>query len=205
MLDSYSHKGRTAETLHSLFNQIFVCAVKHGIIKNNPLNMCFYKKHKREHGNALTKEEEKKLLTEYKETPFLIDFAIALFTGLRPNEYATAQINGNFIIARNSKRKDNEEETKRIPITPMLKPFIENTESLHMHRPAAIAKRLKALFPNHILYDLRTTFQTRCTECGIAEVAIGLFMGNAIGCELKKAYTDVSEEWLLKEGEKLNY
>lgn len=204
-LDGYQGKGRTAETLHSLLNQIFNCAVKHGVIVRNPLDMCFWRKHEREHGRALSKDEEKTLLSTYANTDFQIDFAIALYTGLRPNEYASAEIHGDFIVAKNSKRKGGKTEIKRVPITPMLKPYINGISQLHLHCPDAVTKRLKAVLPNHILYDMRTTFQTRCTECGIAEVAIGLFMGNGIGSELKKAYTDVSDEWLLSEAKKLNY
>lgn len=204
-LEKYSDKERTKETLHSILNQIFVCAVKHGIIKLNPLDMCFYKKHERKHGKAISKAEEKLLLSAYIDTTFLLDFVIPLYTGLRPNEYKTATIEGNFIKAVNSKRKHGKTEFKRIPITPMLKPYLEDVADLKLHHPATITEKFKQVLPNHTLYDMRTTFQTRCTECGITEVAIGLFMGNAIGGELKKAYTDVSDEWLVKESEKFNY
>lgn len=204
-LDGFSNKARTKETLHSILNQIFECAVKHGITKLNPIGMVFYQKHEREHGKALSKDDERRLLATYAGTPFQIDFAIALYTGLRPNEYATATIDGEFIKARNSKRKDGKIEYKRIPITPMLRPYISGITELKLHHPNTVTEKFKQVLSNNQLYDLRTTFQTRCTECGISEVAIGLFMGNAIGGELKKAYTDVSDEWLLKEGEKLNY
>lgn len=204
-LDDFSNKARTKESLHSILNQIFECAVKHGVAKLNPLGMVFYQKHKREHGKAISKDDERRLLAEYTATPFQIDFAIALYTGLRPNEYATATIDKNFIKTKNSKRKDGKVEYKRIPITPMLRPYLVGINTLKMHHPSTITEKFKKVLPNNQLYDLRTTFQTRCTECKIAEVAIGLFMGNAIGGELKKAYTDVSDEWLLKEGEKLNY
>lgn len=204
-LDGFSDKARTKETLHSILNQIFECAVKHGITKLNPLGMVFYQKHEREHGKAISKSDEKRLLAAYSGTPFQIDFAIALYTGLRPNEYATATIDGAFIKAKNSKRKDGKIEYKRIPITPMLRPYLVGITQLKLHHPNTITEKFKQVLPDNQLYDLRTTFQTRCTECGISEVAIGLFMGNAIGSELKKAYTDVSDEWLLQEGEKLNY
>lgn len=204
-LDSFSDKARTMETLYSILNQIFACAVKHGIVKLNPLGMIFYQKHEREHGKALSKGDEKRLLDAYVGTSFQIDFAIALYTGLRPNEYATATIDGDFITAKNSKRKNGKIEYKRIPITPMLRPYLNDVVELKLHHPATITKKLKQILPNHQLYDLRTTFQTRCTECTVSEVAIGLFMGNAIGGELKKAYTDVADEYLLREGEKLNY
>lgn len=204
-LERYNEKERTKETLHSLLNQIFVCAVKHGLIKLNPLDMCFYKKHERKHGKAISKEEEKLLLSAYAGTNFLLDFVIPLYTGLRPNEYKTATVDGNFIKAKNSKRKNGKTEFKRIPITPMLKPYLLGVTNLKLHHPVTIAEKFKQVLPTHMLYDMRTTFQTRCTECGVTEIAIGLFMGNAIGGELKKAYTDISDEWLLKEGEKFNY
>lgn len=204
-LDGFLDKARTMETLHSILNQIFNCSVKHGITKLNPIGMVFYQKHEREHGKAISKDDEKRLLAVYADTPFQIDFAIALYTGLRPNEYTTATIDGDFIKAKNSKRKDGKIEYKRIPITPMLRPLMSDVAELKLHHPATITEKFKQVLPNNQLYDLRTIFQTRCTECGISEIAIGLFMGNAIGGELKKAYTDVSDEYLLREGEKLNY
>lgn len=204
-LDGFSDKARTKETLYSILNQIFGCAVKHGILRLNPLGMVFYQKHQRKHGKALSKEDEKRLLATFADTPYQIDFAIALYTGLRPNEYSTATIDGNFVKAKNSKRKDGKVEFKRIPITPMLRPYLANVTELKLHHPNRITEKFKLVLPNNQLYDLRTTFQTRCTECGVSEVAIGLFMGNAIGGELKKAYTDISDEYLLCEGNKLNY
>ena len=204
-LDGYNEKARTQEVLHSLLNQIFKCAVKHGLIKLNPLDMFYFQKHEREHGKAISKENEKLLLSTYANTPFQIDFAIALYTGLRPNEFKTAVIEGDFIKALNSKRKHGKIAYKRIPITPMLRPYLTGITDLKLHHHNTITEKFKAVLPNHKPYDMRTTFQTRCTECNIAEVAIGLFMGNAIGSELKKAYTDVSDEWLINEANKFSY
>ena len=55
-------------------------------------------------------------------------------TGLRPNEYKTARIEGDFIVANNSKRKNGKVELKKIPITPMLKPYLEDVSELHFTR-----------------------------------------------------------------------
>ena len=69
-LDSYSDRERTKETLHSLLNQTFKCAVKHGLLKLNLIDMCFYKKHERKHGVAISKADEKNCLTPMKVQRF---------------------------------------------------------------------------------------------------------------------------------------
>ena len=197
-------KGKTAEDLFSLLNLIFKAAVKHGLITSNPMDMVFHQKHEREHGKALTKTEEKLLLKQTADTPYQLMFAIALYTGLRPNEYKTARIEGDFIVANNSKRKNGKVELKKIPITPMLKPYLEGVTEFHFTRPEQIRNKFNKILPGHKLYDLRTTFYTRCQECGVLPAARDEFVGHSFGA-LGNAYTDLSDEFLLSEGKKLCY
>lgn len=197
-------KGKTATEIHSMLNVIFKMAIRHDIITRNPLDIVFIKKHERKHGIALTREEEKILLQAVAETPYQLMFAVALYTGMRPNEYETAHIDGNFIVAKNSKRKNGKIEYKRIPITPMLRPYLHNTTELKFYKPEQMRNKMKPILPNHKIYDLRTTFYTRCQECGVSEVARKLFVGHSLG-GLADTYTDISNEYLIKEGEKLNY
>ena len=67
-----------------------------------------------------------------------------------------------------------------------------------------IREKFKAVLPNHIVYDMRTTFYSRCKECGIADAARDEFVGHSLGA-LGNAYTDLSDEYLLKEGTKFYY
>lgn len=197
-------KGRTVDDICSLLNMIFKAAIKHNILVNNPMDMVFHAKHEREHGSALSKDEEKMLLESVKGTPQELSFAVALYTGMRPNEYETAVIDGEFIKARNSKRKNGKIEYKKIPITPMLRPYLDGVDELKFASVRIMRDRFGKLFPDRRLYDLRTTFYTRCQECNVAPVARDEFVGHSLG-ELGNTYTDLSDEFLLKEGQKLVY
>ena len=206
LLDGLLSKGygRTADEVYSLLNCIFKMAIAHGVIERNPLAIVVKERHERQHGKALTVSEEKQLLEKTAGTRYQLLFAVALYTGMRPNEYATARIEGKFIIAVNSKRKGGKVEYKRIPINPKLRPYLENVSKLHFPRVEYMRDKMRDILPTHRLYDLRTTFYTRCQECGVADVARAEFVGHSLGT-LADTYTDLSDNFLIKEGEKLNY
>lgn len=195
-------KSKTADEIYSLMSVIFKGAIAHGIIQLNPLNVVLHIKHETKSGHALTKEEETVLLESLTEWDFKVAVAIALYTGLRPNELETAVIDGPFIKAVNSKRKTRKVEYKKIPIIDKLKPYIEQGIPT-LPSPQLIRRRINAIFPHHKLYDLRTTFYTRCKELNVSEHALKEFAGHSLGA-LGNAYTDLSDEYLLSEGKKLN-
>lgn len=195
-------KGKTAGEIYSLLSVIFRMAMLHRLIEFNPLDIVIHTKHESQHGVALTKEEEKKLLDNTNDVILRNALALALYTGMRPNEYKTAKIEGKFIVAVNSKRKNGKIEYKKIPITKMLEPYIAN--GLNVPTEKRLRAAIRAVLPDHKLYDLRTTFYTRCMECGVAEPALKEFVGHSFG-QLGDAYTDLSDEYLLQEGAKLLY
>lgn len=194
-------KGKTADEIHSLLNAIFKSAIAHNIIERNPLDIVLHISHERESGKALTIEEEKHLETTLAGSNHQSVIMLALCTGLRPNELKTARIDGNFIVAVNSKRKvKGKVEYKKIPIINKLKPYIDNLGTIPSIQ--TLRNTINKILPNHKLYDLRTTFYTRCVEYKINEIALKLFMGHSLGA-LGNAYTDVPLEFLLKEIEPL--
>lgn len=162
-------KWKTASELYSLMNGIFDCAIDHHIIQFSPMDTVQAIEYEKESGSALLIEEEGHLLLAVKDTPYEICFAIILYTGLRPNEYITVRLDENklFIIAKKSKqkkKKNGEEVFKKIPVTPMLRPYIEKYPDFKMLTAKYLRKIFKKILPNHMLYDLRTTFYTRCRE-----------------------------------------
>jgi len=121
---------------------------------------------------------------------------------LRPNELSSAKIDGDFIVAINSKRKNGKIEYKKIPIIERLRPYIQNGIP-ELPSTKLLRRRVQAILPTHRLYDLRTTFYTRCDEYGVAAPARDEFVGHSAGV-LTNAYRDLSDEYLLREGKKLN-
>lgn len=200
-IDKFSDKGKTAQELFSLLSQTFKCAIAHHLIQFSPLDTLIRPTHESVNGTALTREQEARLLSETPEK-YREAFAIAIYTGLRPNEYETLRRDGDMLIAKNSKRKNRKIEYKRIPVCPMLRPYI--SESPSMPCPKTLWNAFKKLFPDHTLYDLRTTFNTRCVECHVDDNARKLMMGHSLG-RLANTYTDVSDEFLRQEAEKLFY
>lgn len=209
IVDKLYKTQKTAHEVFSLVNVICKAAIKHNLMTQNPCDLVLLQQYASTHGKALTKDEERRLLAATSGTAYQCMFAVALYTGLRPNEYKTAKVDGDFIVARNSKQHDGKEHFKRIPITPMLAPYLADIPRdtpylLHMYSLNRIRDRFKAILPEHKIYDMRTTFYTRCVECGVSEVARKLFVGHTLG-GLADTYTDVSAEYLLAEGKKLHY
>lgn len=203
IIDELYDRPKTAHEVCGLLHLLFTAAIKHGKIEHNPCDMVFIPKYEKQHGKALKKDEEQQLLSKTSGTPYQTMFAVALYTGLRPNEYQSACIDNGFIVARNSKQHDGKEHKKKIPISPMLAPHIV-TNNLHFYGVNRIREKFKTILPQHKLYDLRTTFYTRCQECGVSDVARKMFVGHSLG-GLADTYTDVSDEYLIKEAQKLVY
>lgn len=200
-IDKFADKQKTAEELYSLLSQTFKCAIAHHLIQFSPLDTVLRPVHDRENGTALTMEQEAALLSNAPER-FRESFAIVLYAGLRPCEYKTLRREGDILIARNRKRKNGKIEYKRIPICPMLRPYISSEPSMPCSK--TLWNALKKLMPGYTLYDLRTTFNTRCVEYHVDDNARKLMMGHSLG-KLANAYTDVSDEFLRQEAEKLFY
>lgn len=197
-------KNKTAQELYGLMSIIFKGAIAHGIITRSPLSIIKRINYERKHGIPLTPEEEKKLLQAFegKEKQTI---AIMLYCGLRPNEVSTARINGNFVEAKNSKQKNGKTVIKKIPITPMLKPYLQNFTGAKSVVTQTLNKWIKKVLPNHTAKDCRTTFATRCQECSVPTDVVKIWMGHSLGTVLGNNYTIFSEEYQIKQANKVKY
>lgn len=202
LLKALPGNGKTEDDVHSILNQIFDTAVTHCLIKVNPLNLIVHTAHDTESGVELTIDEELYLLEHSTNDAYRLTFALMLYAGLRPSEIRAARIDGKFIVAVNSKRKNGKVEYKRIPIISHLRRYIGNSTTLELRSVQRTGKRFKSILPNHTPKDLRKTFNTRCIECHVETYARKKFMGHSVG-KLDKTYSGTLEEYLLTEGKKL--
>ncbi len=202
---------RTAESCYNYLNRIFKFAIENDLITKNPMSGIKPIKHERENGAPLTFEEEKQFLARIRGNKFEAIFLVALYTGIRPCEYETARLEGDFIVAQNRKQKNQKKYVeKKIPITPMLEPYREFLEKNLKEAIGRLTRNtynveFKKIMPNHRPYDLRDTFATRCQECGVIEQAVQVFMGHVPKTLLGKVYTKFSDKFLLSEGKKVRY
>lgn len=206
-IDDYvdNDKMKTAKELKSLLSCIFTNAVDQGLLPRNPCRLVIVESYESEHGIALTIEEENTLIEGLKDNPkYLIPIAVALYTGIRPCEYSTATIEGDFIKAECRKQHSKKVIYKYIPIIPRLKKILNGTSELYFPNKKYLREKLVAFCPTHKLYDLRTTFDTRCETYHVANIARAFWMGHNID-KLRKAYADLPDEFFLNEAEKLDY
>ena len=204
---------RTAEGCYGNLKRIFEFAVKSNLIKSNPMDSVQPIKHERENGVPLTKEEEREFLSRIRGMKYEAVFILALYTGLRPCEYETARIEGDFVIAQNRKQKNVKKVVyKKIPITPMLRPYLDlitanmpQWAELTANRAQKARWQFQEMVSGHRMYDLRTTFATRSQECGVSETVVQTWMGHSPRTLLGKVYTKYSDDYLLSEGKKVKY
>ena len=208
-LDKYekAEQFKTREELRSLLNLIFKFAIANGILDRNPLALIVYDKPDQQSGRPLTKSEETELLEKLRTSPYFGMAVIALYTGIRPCEWNSVRLENGFVIAQNRKQKKRRKIVyKRIPISPMLAPYISELPADFATRNVSNAKKaIKRAMPSHRPYDLRTTFATRCQECGVSEQVVQTFMGHSPSTLLGRVYTKFSDEFLISEAQKIRY
>ena len=200
-------KGKTAAEVYSLLSIIFKGAIAHNLIDRNPIAIVPRVTYGTKHGKALSSEEIEALFARTRGTEFEVVFALAIYTGLRPNELKTATVEGKMVIAVNSKQRKKETVYKRIPICKRLDTYLKTIggdfSTFPFRNEKYYSMKFPTFCPGHKLYDLRTTFYSKCKELGVAEPALKAYMGHSNG-KIGNSYTDLSDRYLLKEGEKLD-
>ena len=203
-------KPRKYEELRTLFNGIFKYAVASGIIQHNPVALIKFKRAERQTRDALPKDEIVAFLERIKQPKYdEIRQAMYLlyFFGLRPCEVDNeAHKEGNFLIARNRKRKNGKIEYKKIPIPTQAQGLIDWTKPLTFQTQSKYAQDelIKDLLGGKTGYYLRHTFSTVCQQYVRPDI-VDIWMGDSPQRLVGKVYTHFPDEFMYEQMQKVQF
>ena len=193
-------KPRKYEELRTLFNGIFKYAMASGILTHNPVALIKFKRSERQSRGALFEDEIKAFLGRIKATKYdsIRQFAYILyFFGLRPCEIdEETHREGEFLIARNRKRKNGKIEYKKIPIPSQAQGLIDWDKPLttDLHR-LKVNDTMKELLAGKTAYYLRHTFATTCQQYVRPDI-VDIWMGDSPTRLVGRVYTHFPDKFM---------
>ena len=206
------NKHRKAEKLALMLNCIFDMAAEDFNLPS-PMKKVVLPAYQTRRGQALTKDEEARLVNyckTHKNVEGTDALLVLLYFGLRKSELKSIEIvDGKWLQCETSKERLGQNVVlRKIPFTPMVKkvlPYIdfERAKNTNLN---TISTRMKRLLPNHHPHELRHTFISRCKEAGVTSEVVSIWAGHSLsGTITSTVYTHYSEEFQLKEAEKVVY
>ena len=200
-------KARKYEELRTLFNGIFKYAIASGILTHNPVALIKFKRAERQNRESLSEDEITAFLGRIKEAKYasIRQFAYILyFFGLRPCEIdEETRREGEFLIARNRKRKNGKIEYKKIPIPTQAQGLIDWNKPLtsDLHR-LKINDIMKELLAGKTAYCLRHTFATICQQY-IRPDIVDIWMGDSTTRLVGRVYTHFPDKFMREQMNKV--
>ena len=193
--------GRVYEDLRVVLNSVFKYALASGVISHNPMLLIPFKKAERNNRRALTNEEVRKMIERLELPEFKTykrTFLILLFFGLRPCELADAHFEGNFLIARNAKRKNGKIEYKKIPVSDRIRGLIKTDSVIMPHCTDVLNRIFKRIMNDESAtqYSLRHTFATVCQQYVRPDI-VDIWMGDSSERLVGRVYTHFPDDFML--------
>lgn len=193
--------GRLFEDLRTVVNSIFKYAIASGIMMYNPVALIPFKKADRNARRALSKAELERMIQRLNLPEFRAynrTFLILLYFGLRPCEIEGARFEGDFLIARNAKRKGGKIEYKKIPVPKQAREKLDLNENIVcLHRTDVLNRIFKRIMADDTItqYYLRHTFATTCQQYVRPDI-VDIWMGDSSERLVGRVYTHFSDEFM---------
>ena len=165
------NKHRKAEKLALMLNCIFDMAAEDFSIPS-PMKKVVLPNYQTKKGQALTKDEEERLIKyckSHREVEGTDALLVLLLFGLRKSELASIEIiDGKWLQCETSKERLGQNVVlRKIPFTPQAKKYTSfiDFEKAKRTNLNTISTRMKRLLPERHPHELRHTFISRCKEC----------------------------------------
>lgn len=206
---------RTAHKLYTMLKAIFAVACEDYGIKT-PMSKIVLAHYEVKKGKAFTKADEKTLINFCKVNSHYVASSallVLLYTGMRVGELASMTYDDKFIYCKSEKtRRGYADVIRKIPISPMLRkvmPLIDLEQARTISRHT-VRDTIKRIFPDRHTHELRYTFITRAKEMGCNPELVMAWVGHEYDADVKtskvdRGYTDYSQEYVLKEINKIEY
>ena len=206
------NKHRKAEKLALMLNCIFDMAAEDFSIPS-PMKKVVLPNYQTKKGQALTSDEEERLIKyckSHREVEGTDALLVLLLFGLRKSELASIEIiDGKWLQCETSKERLGQNVVlRKIPFTPQAKKYTSfiDFEKAKRTNLNTISTRMKRLLPERHPHELRHTFISHCKECGVQSEVVSIWAGHSLsGTITSTVYTHYSEEFQLKEAEKVIY
>ena len=200
---------RKYEELRTLFNGIFKYAIASGIISNNPVALIPFKRAERVNRDSLSTNEILAFFDKVRASKYdnIRQGAYLLyFFGLRPCEVdEETHVEGDFLIARNRKRKNGKIEYKKIPIPKNAHKYIDWDKPLVFNISDYLRNEyFKEILDGKTSYCFRHTFATTCQQYVRPDI-VDIWMGDSPDRLVGRVYTHFSDEFMKNEMEKVTF
>lgn len=181
------------------------------LIEQNVASKMSLVRHRQKRGQSLTHEEQDKLLTAVKFTPYYNAIRFLLLTGVRRGELASLKFSDVYDLDGLIKINGTKTETSErfIFLTNELKQIIAEQKEKHpeseyifLYHGDTLTHLFKTVLSNHKLHDLRHTFITRCAESGININVTQNLVGHKTLNTTLSIYTHISIDFARSEFEK---
>ena len=180
LLAVFKQTPRKAQKLQLMLNCIFDMACEDFGI-NSPMKRVVLPYHQSKRGNALTLDEETRLVNyckTHKEVEGTDALLVLLLFGLRKSELASIEVvDGKWLQCETSKERLGQNVVlRKIPFTAQAKKVLTyiDFDRARITNLNTISTRMKRLFPEHHPHELRHTFISRCKECGVASEVVSI-------------------------------
>lgn len=211
-------KNRTAKKVKQQLGASYKIACSDYSIKN-PLLKVILPRYQVEKGEALSYEDERKLVDfciENKHLKAVSAILTLLYSGMRSGELKSMSVVNDkyfYIDCITEKTRQGLPDVhRRIPVSPMFKkvlPYVDFDKAKTCSY-RYIDDVFKMCFPKRKLHELRYTFISRCKECRCSFELVMLWSGHSDDKEVEsskvnRGYTTYSDSFYYEEIERVNY